>query len=290
MPSLRELQQRFVADLSGGGASAPASIGASGAGAGERMAVYARTIRSNYRNAMSATYPSVRRIVGTTFFNAAVDAYVEANPSRSGDLNEYGDAFGDFLCRYDRAAELPYLPDVARLEWAIDEASRAADSAFAGDAVLAALSRAGADALPGLRLGLEPSCRLIASAFPLFRIWQVNQPGYDGELQVDFTAGPHHLRIRRETTGASPEGAAPSGIAVERIDAGRFEWLSALAHGATLARALERALAADSAFDLQAALQQFIGDGSIDRIGEHADARVEPAAMTPVTVLCASRD
>jgi hypothetical protein len=278
MPSLRELQQRFVADLAGGGTSPPAPIRDSSAGATARMAIYARTIRSNYRHAMSATYPAVRRIVGTSFFHAAVDAYVEAHPSRSGDLNEYGDAFGDFLRRYEKAAELPYLPDVARLEWAIDEADRAADSALAGDAILAVLPQVAADALPGLRLDLEPSCRLIASAFPLFRIWQVNQPGYDGELRVDFTAGPHHLRIRRETNGRCPEVADRAGIAIERIDAGRFEWLSALAQGATLARALERALGADSEFDLQAALQQFIGDGSIDRIRRHEDAQAEPAA------------
>ena len=290
MPSLRELQQRFADDLRRGGTSAPTSVRASGGGAGERMAVYSRTIRSTYRNAMAATYPAVRRIVGTSFFDGAVDAYVEAHPSRSGDLNEYGDVFGDFLRGYERAVELPYLPDVARLEWAIDEANRAADSDFAGDAVLAALSQVAADALPELHLGLEPSCRLIASAFPLFRIWQVNQPGYDGELRVDFTAGPHHLRIRRETNAGCPEGTEQSGIAVERIDAGHFEWLSALVQGATLAEALERAVDADSAFDLQAALQTFIGDGSIDRIGGHADAQVERTAMTLLTGRCAGRD
>ena len=282
MPSLRELQQRFVADLLFGGTSAPTSVRAAGAGAGagERMAVYSRTIRSNYRNAMSATYPAVRRIVGTSLFHAAVDAYVEAHPSRSGDLNEYGGGFGEFLRHYERAAELPYLPDVARLEWAIDEADRAADSDFAGDAVVAALAQVPADALPDLQLDLEPSCRLVASAFPLFRIWQVNQPAYDGELRVDFTTGPHYLRIRREANGGCPQGTDGTGIAVERIDAGDFEWLSALARGATLARALEQALGADSAYDLRAALQKFIGDGSINRIGGH-DARDERSAATP---------
>jgi hypothetical protein len=231
----------------------------------------------------------VRRIVGKSFFHAAVDAYVEAHPSRSGDLNEYGDVFGDFLRRYEKAAELPYLPDVARLEWAIDEASRAADCAFAGDAVVAALAQVPADALPGLQLGLEPSCRLVASAFPLFRIWQVNQPGYDGELSVDFTTGPHYLRIRREANGGCAQ-RDDTGIAVERIDAGPFAWLSALAHGATLAESLERALDADSAFDVQAALQTFIGDGSIDGIRGRADEPVELAATTPVTGLEAARD
>ena len=189
MPSLREIQQRFAGDIAAGSTIAPTFVRTSGTSTGERMAVYCRTIRANYRNAMSATYPAVRRIVGTLSFNAAVDAYVDAHPSRCGDLNEYGDAFGDFLHGYAEAAELPYLRDVARLEWAIDEAHRAAEPALAPEAVLTALSHVAAGALPELHLGLEPSCRLVASAFPLLRIWQVNQADYDGDLRVDFTAG-----------------------------------------------------------------------------------------------------
>ena len=74
------------------------------------------------------------------FFNAAVDAYVRACPSTSGDLNVYGDAFGEFLAGYPPAADLPYLPDVARLEWAVDEAGRAADRDGSPEGVLAALA------------------------------------------------------------------------------------------------------------------------------------------------------
>ena len=151
---------------------------------------------------------------------------------------------------------MPYLPDVARLEWAIDEANRAADSRFAPDAVLGALSSRAAEELSGLRLRIEPSCRLVASEFPLLRIWQVNQPEYGGDLQVDFAAGPDHLRIRRELEGTK-------GVVIERLPAGDFAWLSALSEGATLAEAIERAREADGSFDLQTALQAFIGDGTI---------------------------
>jgi hypothetical protein len=251
------------------------------------MAIYSRTIRANYRNAVSATYPVVRRIVGASLFRAAVDAYVDAHPSRSGDLNEYGDAFGDFLHCYPPSAELPYLPDVARLEWAVDEAYRAADGALAPDAVLGALSHVPADALPHVHLGLEPSSRLVASSFPLLRIWQVNQPGYDGDLRVDFTAGRHCMRIRREPNARCSE-CDDSGIMIERIDAAHFEWLSAIARGATLAEALERAVDTDPAFHLQTALQKFIGDGSIDRV-VHAVAQVD-GMETSVTGLKAPRD
>ena len=258
MPPLRELQHLFAAEVLAGSDAVPAF--ASALGARERLAVYRRTIHANYRNALTATYPAVRRIVGATFFLTAVDEYVEAHPSRSGDLNEYGDAFGDFLGRYPKAAELPYLPDVARLEWAIDEANRAADSPFAPDRVLGELSRSPADELPHLRLRVEPSCRLHCSAFPLLRIWQVNAPDHVGDLTVDFAAGPDHLRIRRT------QGDSRDGIAIERLGKSDFHWLAALAAGATLAEAIEQALNADATFDLQAALRRFVGDGTIGGI------------------------
>jgi len=130
MPALRDLQQRFAAGLRGDGP------------AGRNLAVYRATVSANYRAAMAATYPVVRLIVGGAFFDTAVDAYTAAFPSTGGDLNVYGGRFGDWLAAYPYAVHLPYLADVARLEWAIDEAARAADCEATPARVLDALSRA----------------------------------------------------------------------------------------------------------------------------------------------------
>src|SRR5205085_7920191 len=129
----------------------------------ERIAIYRRTIFANYRKALSASYPVVKRLTGAPFFEAAVDAFVGEHPSESGDLNVYGESLGDFLATYRPADELPYLADVARLEWAIDESSRAAEATCVPESVLAALAIAPPDRLPALRLRLEASCRLVAS-------------------------------------------------------------------------------------------------------------------------------
>jgi len=262
MPSLRELQTRFSDAVLAADAMLPAFARGDAAAAAERMAIYRRTITSNYRNALGATYPVLKRLLGTPSFNAAVDAYVEAEPSRSGDLNVYGDTFGDFLAHYAPAAEWPYLPDVARLEWAIDEANRAPDASAAPDAVLGALTVLPADQLPGLTFALDPSCRLIASPFPLLRIWQVNQPDHGSEVKVDWGVGRDHLRVRRE-----PPGVAIDGVAIERLPAGDFAFLSAL-QVSGLGKAMERAQDADARFDLSTALHRFIGDGTIVGVGD----------------------
>ena len=103
MPSLRELQAGFADALLGDDGAPPAFATIPTGRAVERMAVYRRALFANYRNALGATFPVVRQLVGAPFFDTAVDAFVRAHPSTSGDLNVYGDAFGDFLAGYPHA-------------------------------------------------------------------------------------------------------------------------------------------------------------------------------------------
>jgi Putative DNA-binding domain len=259
MPSLRELQERFADAMLAGDRLAAAITPSGETSRADRLGIYRHTITANYRNALGATYPVIRRLVDTPFFHAAVDAYVVAHPSRSGDLNEYGATFGDYLAGYEPASDLRYLPDVARLEWAIDEANRAADSPRSPDTVLGTLARVPAEQLPALRMRMSPSCRLIASSFPVLRIWQVNQPDYRGDMRVNFDAQPDQLRILREPDGSALE----RGVALERVSACEFAWLAALLGGAALTAAIELARGADADFDLGGALHRFIGDGTI---------------------------
>jgi len=254
MPSLRDLQLRFAAALAGD-VAAVAAWGA-GASAGEidaRIAIYRANGRANYRNALAATYAVVRRLTGAAFFNAAVDAFVAADPPVGGDLNVYGERLAEFLERYAPAANLPYLPDVARLEWAIDEANRAVDAPRVPDAVLAALSIVAPERLRQLRLALDASCRLVASAFPVLRIWRANQPDRSGDERIALDEGGVALLVRRD----------PQGVAMESLGAGERAWLDALARRATFAAAIDAALAAEPAFDLGATLRAHIAAGTI---------------------------
>jgi len=253
MPSLRELQQGFVAAVLGGDDSAIAVTPV--AEAAERIAIYRRAVFANYRNALRATYPAVARSVGPALFDEAVDAFVRAHPSRCGDLNVYGAEFGDFLGGHPGVAAWPFLPDLARLEWAIDEASRAADTASDAQAALAALAALAIERLPGVRLELNRSCRIVVSRFSVLQRWRSAQTGEDGAEASAEERGDVVL-VRRDERG----------IPLERLDPAEGAWLTALAHGATLGAALDAALALDSDFDLQAALAARIADGTISAV------------------------
>jgi hypothetical protein len=252
MRSLRESQQAFAEAVLTDDGAVPA-FSTNPANAVERLAIYRRAIFANYRRALGATYPVVKKLVGAPFFDAAAGAFVRAHPSRSGDLNVYGGELGDFLESYAPAADLQYLPDVARLEWAIDEAGRAADDEAAPAAVLAAFSRIAPELLPGLHLALASACRTVVSPHPVLRIWQVNQSDAAADARVSLDEGGVTVLVRRDARGVSLLPIAPALCA----------WLAALAEGATLGAAIDAAQAIDAAFDLGAALRDCIADGTI---------------------------
>ena len=180
MPSLRELQRCFAAAVLAPAGAAPGFAIAGRAPAADRIGIYRNAVFANYRNALRASFPVVLRLVGEPFFNAAVDAFVQTHPSVSGDLNVYGDAFGDFLGSYPMPPNLPYLADVARLDGRSTRRSvrptRVCPRRCCGSAGGHA---AGASAVGAPRL--DPSCRLVASDFPILRIWQANQPGHEND-------------------------------------------------------------------------------------------------------------
>ncbi len=249
MPSLRELQAAFAAELVADG---PCDEG---------MAVYRRNGRANYRNALRATYPVVAALVGAAFFDAAADAFIAIDPPRSGDLNVHGGHFARFLAGYVPALVLPYLPDVARLEWALDEAGRAADASGEPQALMRRLQALGAEGAAGARLTLHPACRRVACAYPAFAIWRFHQePGRDPPAPG---RAPEHLLVRREGERAL----------VEKIGAAEDAWLGALEGGRTLEEAAEAALACDARFDLGRALRERIGDGTLAALTGFPPAR-----------------
>jgi hypothetical protein len=252
MPSLREVQRGFVAATVFGDTRALAGLGivAGALDPAARIAIYHNNVLGNYYKALAATYPVVQRLVGGPFFNAAIDVFVREHPSPRGDVNRYGGELARFLAAYPPARELPYLPDVARLEWAIDQANIAADASPFDTAALRAVPK---EALGELRFVLHPSVRFVVSAYPIFHIWQVNQPGQTEDDRVDLGEGGDMLLVRR----------ASDGVVIERLAAGEHAFLAALAGNRSLNDATERASGIDPSFDVAGALKRHVTAGSV---------------------------
>jgi hypothetical protein len=251
MRSLSELQRSFAAAVLYGDGEAADALGIAGDGihAAARIAIYRNNVFANYRKALAATYPVVHALVGSAFFAAAVQAFVRDYPSRRGDVNRYGGDLPRFLADYAPAGSLPYLPDVARLEWAIDQASIAGDAATLD---LDALAAVPPDELGLLRFTLHPSAQLLATSEPVFHIWKAHQPGADEERIGPAGSGEALLVLR-----------VARGVVVHRLTPGVHAFLLALGDNATLEEAVDRALAVDAGFDLGEALRTHVVSGAI---------------------------
>lgn len=252
MRALPELQREFAAALAGDRAAARQFRGTAER-VRTRLAIYRANVEGNWTAALASAYPIVRKIVGATYFEALAHAFLHAAPSTSGDLNRYGERLPEFLERFPETADLPYLPDVARMEWLAHRAHFAADASDFDVAELAAVPLASAGLL---QLRLAPACALLASAWPLGRIWTIHQEDYDGDFDVDLDAGPDQVLVHRPRWRARVDSLAP----------GDFAFLDAARRGETLGAALARAAATDAGFNPSTALAQWIHARVIDRL------------------------
>ena len=247
---LRDLQTEFAAALFAVRAKIGARVRAGRFPAAQHLQVYRNNVVESLTGALRAVYPVVEKLVGDGFFRYAVHEYLRAHRPRSGNLHDFGDAFASFLAGFAPAAELPYLPDVARLEWAWHQAFHAADAPAFDFARLGAVP---AEQHATLRFVLHPSARLLESDFPIVHIFEINQEGYDGDARVDLgEGGAQALVIRRELT-----------VYVEALAAGEAALLAALAGHQPLGDAVQAALAAQPDCDLTGTLAGHLRGGTL---------------------------
>jgi hypothetical protein len=253
MLELDELQQTFAAALTDA-AQAPRAarllIRGAPAGAVERIAIYRGNVIANARKALASAYPVTVKIVGDEFFDGLAREYLRRHPSVSGDLNSFGAEFARFVAAFPHTQDLPYLPDVARLEWLAHRAHYAADAPPFDATRLASIAES---AWGELRPVLAPACALLESQWPLARIWEVHQDDYSGEFAVDLDAGPDRVLIQRPRFR----------VQVASVSTGAYCFLQHAADGATIALALAAALDAESGFDFPAALAAWAAAGVI---------------------------
>jgi hypothetical protein len=200
----------------------------------QRLQVYRNNCLISLTEALKATYPVLHRLVGDGFFRTAAVAFIQAHPPLEPRLCAYGAGFAAFLESYPPAATLVYLPDVARLEWALNAAWHAAD---ANALTPSELAQAAESETP---LRLHPACQLLESPWPIERIWRANQPDGDADTLIDLDQGGGHLLIYRQAFD----------VAMAAITRGEFVMLQRFVRGATIESAATDGIAADPSFDV----------------------------------------
>lgn len=167
---MKAAQQAFV-DALLGRADAPVTLTG-----GERgLAAYRHNLSALARQALAVPFTRVRDALGDDEFAQLAWTFWRAHPPSSGDLGEWGGALAGFLA--ERAGEASGLPDLARLDWAIHNAERAADAALDADS----LQWLGSTPPDGLWLQLRPGVTLLTQRAGAVLVWRdgwrgVSQP------------------------------------------------------------------------------------------------------------------
>ena len=200
MPTLLELQRTVYRGLvAGEGGPCAAHVVADGIGGEARLNVYRNTFIGNLTTALRLACPAIHRLVGAPFFESAARLFIKEQPPQSAWLDEYGVGFAEFLTGFAPAASLPYLPGVARLEWAVNTALHAIDAApleLSSFVAVAAADHGHIAFVP------HPSVGLVAADHPIDAIWRaVLSPDDAAMTAIDLAAGPVWLMVERNANG-----------------------------------------------------------------------------------------
>ena len=264
-PALRDLQAAFAAQLVGRDSAdlASAVVGDS-IPADARLRVYRHHVGHSLGAALAATFPTVQALVGDDFFQAMARAFVAREPPTQPVLAEYGVEFPAFVAGYEPAQRLPYLADVARLDWALNVAFHSPATRRLAAADLAAVA---VERLPSLTVGLSDGAALIGSKYPIDRIWHASQPGTSTDA-VDLAAGRADLLVLRRADDAF----------FVTLAAGEAAFVAVLIDGNALELAAAAGLQADAAFDLSMAFARLLGLQAFAALQQDGDRKVVKAS------------
>ncbi len=227
----------------------PAAVPALASAHEARFAIYRDSVVGSLVAALGDAFPVARLMLGDRFFDAAAAGYVRQEPPQAALLSSYGEGFPAHLQSMSVLDDLPYIADVARLEWARIESyfAGAAESAVTADMLL----QLPTTDLPFLRFQPAPGLRLVGAPTAIWSIWTAHQetpPRLDG-LDPWQPQAVRLLCDRRH-------------VAMQSVSPGQFRFLGALMAGSSLIEAMEAAQAVEPSFDLQAALSEELRQGS----------------------------
>ncbi|PIW60665.1 DNA-binding domain-containing protein [Shewanella sp. CG12_big_fil_rev_8_21_14_0_65_47_15] len=194
----------------------------------KRFDVYRNNVTVSLIDALADSYPVVQALVGEAFFRAMAAEFIRHYPPKSPVLAWYGAQYSDFIASFPPVAGLPYLADVARLEWLRVESWHAADAEPLSQEALRSLLSDEA-MLARICFTLHPALRVLNSTHPVVSIWSVHQSQdpVEGMRRVDLTCSQTALLVRPEL-----------GVEIIHIEPNAVRFIDSLGSGASFVAAV----------------------------------------------------
>lgn len=238
MSDLADFQTGFLRAMAGRRDALSAQAG---------LQVYRNTIAKGRADALAASFPTVGSIVGDEWLRTAAGLYGRESPPVTPALQDYGAGFPDWLAAFPHAADLPYLADIARIDWLWSEACFSAD---AEPLEARALERLSPEDLAGAWLVPHPALRFARFETGVPSLWQTCQAPFAGEVALG--GEPEGVLIVRPGATVSVHAATPAAVA----------FLGACQAGKPVGEAALATLDEDLSADLSALFAELITRGA----------------------------
>ena len=245
MPLLHEIQRHMRdAVVVDDAASVLLPLLTGGRDPGARLAIHRHHYEASLTGALLEKFPAVIWLTGERFATAAAQAYAREHPPVAPCIAEYGADYPDFLASRPGADRLPYLRAFAELERHVGQVSIAVDHPSLAIERLASID---VSELPDHCLTLQSGLRYCTADWP---VDDLIKQYLGGAAPERYAFDPAQVRL--EIRGARGE------FNIERLAAAEFLFRSAIAGGATIGAAAERALDSDTTFDPGQALLRLV--------------------------------
>jgi hypothetical protein len=210
----------------------------------ERLKVYHNNVVGSLTLALMSNFPLLEKLVGADFLKALCREYVILNPPCAAWLYAYGESFAHFISNHPHTQNLPYLTDVAQMEWFIKSAEHAPDDSPLDQATLAAIPM---DHLSDVKLELRQSSHLLKSRYPLLalRDFCLNPESLAPDLSA---ATETHLMIYRPSLE----------VEIVPLSQDEYKFLENIHAGNNLGDALTQTLENNESFNISTALQKHL--------------------------------
>jgi hypothetical protein len=198
-----------------------------------RFSIYRNNTLLSLIEALKANFPVTVRLVDERFFGWAAQDFIRRHPPCEARLSAYGAELPAFLASLPACRTVPYIAEVARLEWAICISLNAQEGVSCS---IEALSCLGMEA-GAARLCFQPTLQLIPARWPVIGIWAGHQ-NEGVELPSSIVRKATYAQITRFADR----------MRLTSLGAGRFAFRRGLNRGFSLHAAVQLAVSRDPLF------------------------------------------
>lgn len=231
--SLPELQHRLMGAIFDRDKREAAAVLVKAHGAldaAQRVGIYRNSVHGILLQYLGSLYPVCQQLLGEAFFEAACDRYVDQSPPTRPFLAEYGDGFTAFLLQHPALASMPWIADVAQLEWARHQAWNAVNQPPSDFAQLTGLDAVQQESLV---LHTPASGHLLQSDYAIHAVWLAHQPeDHPEKLPLEHIALQQTTYLLVWRTGRRLQQVV--------LNSSEWEFLSAVQQRETLPELAER--------------------------------------------------